>query len=717
MRRFGNKLEDARSRAAEYETSLEPGRRKRLGQFFTGLPLGRLLAAVALDPEASTVIDPMSGHGDLLDAVIEHAARRGQALTRIEGVEIDPHTAAMCRERLGSWGERCGEDAVTIRQGDAFDPAVARGYRSDGYDLVITNPPYVRYQSLADRNGREHLRSPDEIRRDLLKIVLARVPSPEARIWRALIEGYSGLADLSVPSWILAASLVRPGGVLALVVPATWRSRDYGDVVEYLLVRCFRLEFLIEDTQPGWFSDALVRTQLVIARRHASEETRTSAVQRASDERVVHTISIAPEASANGSLVGAAFPGPDPERQFAQWLCVPASVRDDSKRGIERSRLSMFAMIQDLLSTAQERDWFRALEPTALPGSLFMRTEDESDRGLVPDALRGLLSDFATVRIVTPYDSGIRISQGLRTGCNGFFYVDLVAELPKGAARVRLSELFGGEEIIVPATILVPVVRRQSEVSGPVAKETLKGRALDLTDWALPEDAERVAAAASLYEREGRTLPRVMPAELAAFVRRAANTGYGTDENAKPIPALSAVKTNVREPGNGRSPRFWYMLPPFTRRHLPDVFVARVNQGIPWVEANDDPPVLIDANFSTIWAEAAGWTPLALRALLNSSWCRACMEAIGTPLGGGALKLEATHLKRLPLPELNAADLARLDAEGRVMSEGNVPESVDRLVLERITGLDGSSNKAAELIEALRTLAADLCERRQRRRT
>src|SRR3546814_5146308 len=41
-----------RSSARSFEESLPPAQRKRLGQFFTGLPLGALLAHLALDPVA-----------------------------------------------------------------------------------------------------------------------------------------------------------------------------------------------------------------------------------------------------------------------------------------------------------------------------------------------------------------------------------------------------------------------------------------------------------------------------------------------------------------------------------------------------------------------------------------------------------------------------------------------------------------------------------------
>ena len=102
------------------------------------------------------------------------------------------------------------------------------------------------------------------------------------------------------------------------MAPATWRSREYADAVRYLLLRCFKLELVVEDTQPGWFSDALIRTHLVIARRLSSDETALPLSQRR-DWGSARWLQVAPRASDGDSLVGAAFPGLHPEFQFAVW--------------------------------------------------------------------------------------------------------------------------------------------------------------------------------------------------------------------------------------------------------------------------------------------------------------------------------------------------------------------------------------------------------------
>jgi len=197
----------------------------------------------------------------------------------------------------------------------------------------------------------------------------------------------------------------------------------------------------------------------------------------------------------------------------------------------------------------------------------------------------------------------------------------------------------------------------------------------------LPEDRETVEAARDIYDRLREQPPSTMTAELAAHVRRAATTGLGGDPRAGRIAELTAVRTNARPVSkNGdrpRTPRFWYMLPDLARRHRPDVFVPRVNQLTPVAAMNRIEPIVIDANFSTLWSDDARWTPAAICALLRSAWARACMEAIGTPMGGGALKLEATQVRRMPVPVFDDGEIGRLGS----MDAKCPTEAIDGVVI------------------------------------
>ena len=408
----GEARDNIRSAARVFEEALPIEQRKKLGQFFTGLPLGKLLAHLALNSDTRTVLDPMAGHGDLLDATWEAATERGLTLDRLDGIEVDIDTASECRSRLNDIAGKAKAPGRQIVAGDAFGPQSINALPLKTYDLVITNPPYVRYQS-RKRNGANG----DPVRSGLRAIIDDHLSGADRNVWTALAEGYSGLADLSVPSWLLAALLVRPGGRLALVVPATWRSRDYADVVRYLLLRCFLLDYIVEDKQPGWFSDALVRTHLIVARRLPSKAVAKSVNSRAKMATALW-IQVAPEAASSHSLVCNSF-GPDrPESQFATWVQNGCKGQQD---GITSRCFDVLHERQTLEGRAARRRWYRRLEsaPHDLPSFGSWSTEA---RAFVPDILQNILyKDHSPGPLLTLKEAGIKVGQGLRTGCNSFF--------------------------------------------------------------------------------------------------------------------------------------------------------------------------------------------------------------------------------------------------------------------------------------------------------
>lgn len=704
-------LSGARMRAAWHEASLPSGRRKKFGQFFTGLPLARLLAALGVREPCGTVIDPMAGTGDLLDAVIERCLPGELGLRSVDAVEICTKTATVCRDRLSAWLEMSTGLNQHIYAASAFDPAILNHMELGSYDLVITNPPYVRYQTVA-RNGNNGTdnQSADMIRGELLKTV-GRLPlSSERYVWRALVEGYSGLSDLSVPSWLLAAMFVKPGGVLALVAPATWRSRDYADVLRYLLVRFFSVHVVVADSQPGWFSEALVRTHLVVATRLSTGEACVPLSERGTETRNYLWTEIDRGAQAGDSLVGAAFPSVDPEGDFSRWLLAAPKV-SKSPVGIRVTERRQADEIAAVLSQSARSGWLSKVEPISDSAPLF-GIVNQTANCLVPYALGAALASIPTA-LTTLDHLGIRVSQGLRTGCNDFFYVDLVDFADDGSARIRLSALFGHTHLLAPPGTLIPALRRQSELEAFTRGLPLTGRVLNLTGYVLPEDYASVVCAKPTYERLALTLPTIMPEELSKHVRQAASTRPGGSMGDL-ISELSAVRTNVRAAGIGRkakTPKFWYMMPDLARRHLPDVFVPRINQRAPLAVRNRSDPIAIDANFSTIWAQDSRWTPGAIMALLCSSWSRACMEAVGTPMGGGALKLEATHLKRLPMPVLKDDHIRQLAS----VDEVSPTDAADRIITSVLLHDQADHRSTSDMIDRLRTFTKVAEQARQRR--
>ncbi len=668
--------EVVRAEARSFEERLPKNQRKRLGQFFTGIRLGKLLAHLALASDTRSVLDPMAGHGDLLDATAEAALERGISLERLDGIEIDEETANACRDRLNRIG---GVTPHQIICGNAFNPEVSKELPLRSYDLVITNPPYVRYQT---QNG--SATQGESSRSGLLAIIDQNISGPENLVWNALAKGYSGLADLSVPAWLLAALLVRPGGRLALVVPSTWRSRNYGDVIRYLLLRCFQLEYIIEDTQPGWFSDALVRTHLIVAKRLPAQQV-SDPLEIRKAWSTAHWLHVSPEAASENSLVGVAFGKKTPEADCARWL---SNKSLPSRTGVQVRLFNLHEEWSSLKTRSARRIWYRTLEGSDEHVLPLFAVHRPSLVANIPEAVRDILGDeFSTTSLSTLENTGVQVGQGLRTGCNNFFYVEACGTTKNESVRVKASLAYGSREFTIPASAIRPVLRGQAELPLMENGQLPLGRVLNLAQWVLPEDASSVAEAESTYRACGDRPPKVMPDELAAYVRFAATAPLEDHSGGKTAPELSAVRTNVRAHRQGSvTPRFWYMLPEFTLRHLPAAFVARVNHGLPWVAMNFDEPILIDANFSTFWSSDESWTAPALKALLNSVWCQLVMEALGTPLGGGALKLEATHIRQLPIPLLPKSARQQLGVEGKNLARDatKTRARIDKIVLKAL---------------------------------
>ncbi len=92
------------------------------------------------------------------------------------------------------------------------------------------------------------------------------------------------------------------------------------------------------------------------------------------------------------------------------------------------------------------------------------------------------------------------------------------------------------------------------------------------------------------------------------------------------------------------------------------------------------------------------------------------MEAIGTPLGGGALKLEATHLRRMLLPKLSNDVRVKLHELGQSLSrdaQENL-KGIDQLVLAPFMSTSEHNRTIQDLADDLRQLARRLSSFRQK---
>ncbi|GAB06668.1 N-6 DNA methylase [Gordonia amarae] len=183
--------------------------RKARGAFFTPTPVARFLADWAVRDPSDAVLEPSCGEAVFLHEAGDKVGEQG----RLVGVELHAASARQAARTLAAEGI----DA-DIHTGDFFAHT-----EFGGYDAVVGNPPYVRYQ---DFSGADR-----------------------ATAQRAALRGGVRLTNLA-SSWaaftVHAALHLRAGGRLALVLPAELLTVNYaGAVRRFLMDRFSHVELVL----------------------------------------------------------------------------------------------------------------------------------------------------------------------------------------------------------------------------------------------------------------------------------------------------------------------------------------------------------------------------------------------------------------------------------------------------------------------------------------
>ena len=259
--------------SATYTALLPPTLRSAWGAFYTPPALtDRLLdlaAEAGADWAAARVLDPACGGGAFLLPValrmraalpkLEPGAFLSHLVTHLHGFEIDPFAAWLTQV----WLETAF--AQEVRAASAPFPALVEvcdsleqhPAASDGFDLVVGNPPYGR---------------------------LTLTPAQRTRYRRSLF-GHANLYGLFTD---LAVRWTKPGGVLAYVTPTSFLAGEYFKALRALLARDappLALDFVT--ARKGVFEDVLQEAALTTYRRGGS-----------GNQATVHYLTVSAESTA-----------------------------------------------------------------------------------------------------------------------------------------------------------------------------------------------------------------------------------------------------------------------------------------------------------------------------------------------------------------------------------------------------------------------------------
>ncbi len=211
------------------------------GGYYTPAELAAWICRWAIRDPSDHVLEPSCGDGQLVEAAARRLVTLGaspaDAAARVTGIEVEASQVAATRARVR---RGLGVRATHVAQQADFFEWWSRP-RRPSFDVVVGNPPFIRYQSFPE---------PHRSRAMSLMADLGLAPNRLTNIW--------------VPFVAAAVASLRAGGRLGLVLPAELLQVGYAaQLRSYLTDRFRRLD--IVTCNDLFFENAEQEVVLVLA--------------------------------------------------------------------------------------------------------------------------------------------------------------------------------------------------------------------------------------------------------------------------------------------------------------------------------------------------------------------------------------------------------------------------------------------------------------------
>jgi adenine-specific DNA-methyltransferase len=179
---------------------------KLRGGYYTPKAIADFLAKWAIQSPTSRILEPTCGDGALLVSALERIVDLGSSINSaselIHGVEIDPTEAQKGVQRLASFADQPVQPDVYV--GDFFSYCQSHLINHETFDVIIGNPPFIRYQNF-----------PEEHRTIAFRLMHDAGLHPNR------------LTNAWVPFLVAATQLLSSHGRLAMVIPAELLQVSY----------------------------------------------------------------------------------------------------------------------------------------------------------------------------------------------------------------------------------------------------------------------------------------------------------------------------------------------------------------------------------------------------------------------------------------------------------------------------------------------------------
>jgi adenine-specific DNA-methyltransferase len=221
---FTNAPEDA------YTSSVAESHRKKLGQFFTPLPVADFMAKwVVGNPTCRTILDPAVGLGGFFRSILKLEPQNSYEFS---GYDIDPTIFGRVKSLFTAFNyinfELKNKDYL-------FNDWLRK------YDGIICNPPYFKFQDYKNR--------------------AASLVEFQTRLGMNL----SGFTNIYTMFMLKSISQLSPDGRAAYLVPSEFLNADYGTTVKKYLLENGTLRYVILfNPNENIFSNALTTSCILL---------------------------------------------------------------------------------------------------------------------------------------------------------------------------------------------------------------------------------------------------------------------------------------------------------------------------------------------------------------------------------------------------------------------------------------------------------------------
>ncbi|MBI3597410.1 MAG: N-6 DNA methylase [Nitrospirae bacterium] len=229
---------------------------KLRGGFYTDPAITSFLVKWIKVSKPRSLLEPSCGDGAFLDAIEKQCI---PSLKQIIACELSEEAAEKASGRT--------KLSVRVLNTDFLRWYLFRAQNDDGFDAVVGNPPFIRYQYL-----------PDE-QQLLAEKIFAQLGLP-----------FTKHTNAWVPFVLASIRLLRPGGRIAMVIPSEIFHIPHAQSLRrYLAEQCSRI--LILDPEKIWFNDTLQGTVLLLAekKRTLSEKGKGVAIIPVTNRQTLST--------------------------------------------------------------------------------------------------------------------------------------------------------------------------------------------------------------------------------------------------------------------------------------------------------------------------------------------------------------------------------------------------------------------------------------------